>query len=195
MDPRLLRFYNEHRERYGTSDPRGVGWRDESSQLMRFQVLTEVADLTGASILDEGCGFGDLYPYLNERFRGIKYAGIDINPLAIAAARERYPEATFEIADFSGYTGGPFDYVLSSGALTFRIENHEPVYESHIRKMFELCTKGVAFNVLDKNKIFENDQYVGYEQEELLAFCKSFAPKAELRHDYSPEDFTIYLYR
>lgn len=195
MDPRLFRFYNSHMERYGTRDARGLAWRDAASQQVRFQVLTDVADLTGASILDEGCGFGDLYAYLDARFAGIRYMGVDINPAAIAVARERYPGVPFEAMDFGEYEGGCCDYVLSSGALTFRIEDHERIYKGHIRKMFELCTKGVAFNVLDKSGIPASDEYLGYDRDELLTFCKELTPNVQMRHDYSTEDMTVYLYR
>lgn len=195
MDPRLLRFYNSHMLRFGMHDPRGLGWRDAVSQQVRFQVLADVADLTGASILDEGCGFGDLYPYLTTRFPGITYTGVDINSAAIAVAKERYPEVSFEACDFSQYEGKRVDYVLSSGALTFRIEDYDLIYRSHIRKMFDLCTKGVAFNVLDLHGIAETDEYLGYDPNELSAFCRTLTPNVQLRHDYSPEDFTVYLYR
>lgn len=195
MDPRLLRFYADHIQRFGTRDPRALGWRDSTSQMNRFSVLVEITDLTNASILDEGCGFGDLYPFLTSRFPGIRYTGIDIHATAIETARERYPEAAFETADFSDYTGGPFDYVLSSGALTFNMDNARAVYEGHIRKMYELCTKGVAFNVLDQRTIAQMDEYLGWDQDEVEAYCRSFAEKVVIRHDYSPEDFTVYLYR
>lgn len=195
MDPRLLRFYNSHMLRFGTRDARGLGWRDAVSQQVRFQVLADVADLTDASILDEGCGFGDLYPYLQARFANIIYSGVDINPAAIVVARERYPEVTFTSCDFSHYEGGRVDYVLSSGALTFRIEDCDYIYRSHIRKMFQLCTKGVAFNVLDRNGIRETDEYLGYDPDELSAFCRTLTPNVQLRHDYSTEDFTVYMYR
>ncbi|HWU24735.1 MAG TPA: class I SAM-dependent methyltransferase [Candidatus Paceibacterota bacterium] len=195
MDPRLLRFYTDHIQRFGTHDPRALGWRNDASQLDRFSVLTEIADLTNASILDEGCGFGDLYPFLKSRFSGIQYSAVDINQTAIATAQERYPEVSFEVADFSDYTEGPFDYVLSSGALTFNMDNAVPTYQAHMRKMYDLCIKGVAFNVLDRKAVTQTDEYLGWDPEETEAYCNTFAEKVIVRHDYSLEDFTVYLYR
>ncbi len=194
MDPRLMRFYDERLRRYGADDARGVGWRNSRSQEVRFRVLTEIGNLAGASVLDEGCGTGALYGYLAEHFPTARYHGIDVNADAIAAAREKYPEGSFEVADFSGYAGEYADYVLSSGALTFRIENHADIYREHIRKMFELSRIGAAFNVLDARAIQEDDEYLGYDPAELLAFCQGLTLKVALRHDYSDEDFTLYLY-
>jgi len=194
MDQRLMRFYGDHLQRYGAQDPRGLGWRNAHSQQERFSILADIGDLRNASVLDEGCGVGDLYAFLVERFPAIHYTGVDINPEAIAAAQQKYPETTFICADFSEYEGEFFDYVFSSGALTFRIDDHERVYKEHIRKMYSLARIGVAFNVLDANTITESDEYAGYHPTELFAFCQAITPKLTLRHDYSPEDFTLYLY-
>ena len=35
-------------------------------QLFRFERIAQVADLRGRSVLDLGCGLGDLYPFLRE---------------------------------------------------------------------------------------------------------------------------------
>jgi len=194
MDQRLMRFYDEHLQRYGAHDPRALGWRSAHSQQERFKVLAEIGGLRNTSVLDEGCGVGDLYPFLEERFPGIQYTGVDINPEAIAMAKEKHPDAAFVCADFTEYEGGFFDYVLSSGALTFHIDGHEEVYRAHIRKMYELSRIGAAFNVLDASAITQDEEYAGYVPSELLAYCQTLTPKLTLRHDYSPEDFTIYLY-
>lgn len=194
MDP-LLEFYNRALAQNGVRSPRALGWRDEHSQFSRFRVLCQIADLRGASILDEGCGLGDLYPYLTERFPGIRYTGLDINPDMIAAAGRKYPAASFVAADFSDFTGGPFDYVLSSGALTLKVPDFKTFYFGHIRKMYELAEKGVAFNMLRASVIGEDLTYAAYDPAEVEAFCRTLTDNVALRQDYSDEDFTLYLYK
>ena len=44
-------------------DVKALGWRDDVDQKIRFDVLCDIGDLTGASICDVGCGFGDLVEY------------------------------------------------------------------------------------------------------------------------------------
>src|SRR5258707_10030322 len=47
---------------------RGVDWSSESSQLLRFEKLLEVCDLSVPfSLIDYGCGYGALLPFLRER--------------------------------------------------------------------------------------------------------------------------------
>jgi cyclopropane fatty-acyl-phospholipid synthase-like methyltransferase len=68
-----------------------------------------------ASILDLGCGTGELLDYLPVT---VKYLGIDISSAYIARARERFgTRATFEIGDVTEINGnlGGFDLVLAFG--------------------------------------------------------------------------------
>lgn len=189
-----MRYYAARLRQFGYRDPRGLGWRSLESQQERFKILTEIGNLHNQSLLDEGCGVGDLYPFLRDQFPTVQYLGIDINPDAIAAAKEKYPDGDFEVGDFLEYSGEYVDYVFSSGALTFRIDNYEEVYKDQIRKMYEISRIGVAFNVLDSRVILEDDEYVGYDPTEMYQFCHTLTPKIVLRHDYSDEDFTLYLY-
>src|SRR5262249_27257091 len=57
---------------------------------IRYQILCEVGLRDGVSVLDLGCGFGDLVRYLGERGLKIDYEGCDINPDLIEVARRKY---------------------------------------------------------------------------------------------------------
>jgi trans-aconitate methyltransferase len=194
MNPDLLKFYTDQLREYGSESPRALAWRNDTSQLSRFQVLSEVGDLAGKSVLDEGCGLGDLYPFLAARFENIFYTGVDINENLINAAKEKYPDLNFQVANFSDYEGGPFDYVLASGSLTFKIPNHKEVYFSHIEKMFALSRIGVAFNMLNHHYFTESDLIATYSPKEVGDFCRTLTENVVLRNDYAAEDFTLYLY-
>src|SRR6185503_1230336 len=55
-------------------------------QLFRFERIAQVADLRGRSVLDLGCGLGDLYPFLRKRFGALDYTGIDVVPEMVKKA-------------------------------------------------------------------------------------------------------------
>jgi trans-aconitate methyltransferase len=194
MEPRIS-YYNDTLKRFGSGDPRALAWRDSESQITRFEILAQVGDLSGASVLDEGCGLGDLYPFLTKRFEAVTYHGVDINEQLIEAARAKYPNTSFEIGDFSSYEGKSFDYVLASGTISFNIPNHRAVYFAQIQKMFEIAQKAVAFNFLNAVHFEGNDLYVTYSREEMLEFCHTITKNITIRDDYSREDFTFYLYK
>jgi SAM-dependent methyltransferase len=195
MDERVIKFYDDAIDRFGPNDPQGAGWGLPSGQRERFRILAEIGDLTDASVLDVGCGFGDLYGYLEGKQIPVSYLGIDINPRSIALAEVKYPAAHFETADFGNYAGESVDYVLASGALTFKIENHREVYLGFIRKMFYLSRRGCGFNMLKRGHHPDDDTYAAYDPMEIYSFCLELTPKLVLRQDYLEHDFTMYLYR
>jgi SAM-dependent methyltransferase len=195
MDERVLQFYNDALDRFGSNDPQGAGWGLPGGQEERFRVLTAIADLNSTSILDVGCGFGDLYGYIEKCRTPVLYTGIDINSRSITLAREKYPGAHFEVADFEEYAGESVDYVLSSGALTFKIENHHDIYLGFIRKMFHLSRRGCAFNMLKRGEHVDDATYATYDPMEIYTFCLGLTSKLVLRQDYLAHDFTMYLYR
>jgi len=55
-----IEVYSRLVEEYG-DDPRSSHWTNIDSQLFRFNQLCKIANLNGKSILDIGCGIGDLY--------------------------------------------------------------------------------------------------------------------------------------
>ncbi|KKU75665.1 MAG: hypothetical protein UY00_C0036G0015 [Candidatus Wolfebacteria bacterium GW2011_GWA1_47_6] len=83
---KILSFYDQHIDEFG-SGPRAVGWSDTKSQETRFAAMCKVGDLDNRSVLDVGCGLGDFYIYLKDRYQGVEYTGIDINPRYIEQAK------------------------------------------------------------------------------------------------------------
>lgn len=68
----------------------------------------------GKRVLEVGCSTGELLGAL-EPSAGV---GIDISPLSIAIASQKYPDLTFKAADIKGLAGEEkFDYIVLSGLL------------------------------------------------------------------------------
>ena len=60
-------------------DPRTLGWH-KGRQRVRFAAALEAVGTQFDSLLDVGCGFGDLFGYLRERGWQGNYLGLDICP-------------------------------------------------------------------------------------------------------------------
>ncbi len=191
---RISRTYQNKLKEFGSNSAQALHWQNEFTQFTRFKILSQIADLDGKSILDVGCGLGDLYLYLNARFKGIKYTGIDIVPEMTAAAVQKYPGVDFQNKEIWEFETGSFDFVLASGIFSHRIDDYEKKYFEIIKQLFDVATKGAAFNMLDRAGHPADDLFVTYDPGEILAHCKTFAPKTELIQGYLPYDFTIYLY-
>jgi len=191
---RLEKFYTEALQKYGPDHPKSVHWLGLRSQLMRFDALTKIADLSGQAILDVGCGLGDLYDFLQTRFSGFSYTGIDLVPDMVKQARAKYPDANFESGDiFSMKTN--YDYLLASGSLTFHVSGGPEYYYKMIRRMYRLARKGVAFNMLDQAFYTTDSDYLAYDPVEVLGICGTITSKIKLMDDYLEGDFTVYLYK
>lgn len=114
-------------ELYQSEDPtRQAGWRHRLEQALRFEIALEVVDeLHRAHLIDLGCGPGGLIAYLRARGAQVGgYCGVDALPEAIAAARQRVPDAQFlhaEIAAWRQHAEAPertsFDVAVAIGAL------------------------------------------------------------------------------
>jgi ubiquinone/menaquinone biosynthesis C-methylase UbiE len=188
-----VEFYTALLERHG-ANPKALDWGSVQSQSRRFEVLAEIGDLSGASLLDVGCGLGDLYGWLDGKG---SYKGIDITPAMILAARNRFPSADFEVADVMNVPFSPrsFDYVFASGI--FYLGHSEPFafMKDMVRRMYEICRRGVAFNTLSAWRIDKDEDEFHADPAVTLEFCHELTPSLVLRHDYHAGDFTVYLYR
>lgn len=190
---KLIERYNERLKKYGY-DPRTLGWL-KGRQPIRFKILSEIGDLSNCSILDVGCGFGDLYGFLMKKGLTIEYTGVDINPNLIEIARNIYPHAQFEVKDFLEGNKGEFDWVFSSGFFNFRLPDNKSFIRTMLKKMFEMCKKGIAADFLSSYVEFRNEDAYYTCPEDVFTFCRTLSRRVTLRHDYMPFEFCIYVYR
>ena len=68
--------YEKSLRAYGES-PKALLWWDYRSMAIRFRELVRDVPLDGKSVLDAGCGMGDLLPYLYAKSPDFRYLGVD----------------------------------------------------------------------------------------------------------------------
>jgi SAM-dependent methyltransferase len=194
----LLDFYHKGLTTYG-KDIKTLGYGSVESQESRLRVISEIGDLNNKSILDVGCGFGDLYTFLHKQ--GIhpkRYLGIDINSELLDVARERLPGVEFELAailDFEPIEN--FDFVVACGIFGLETPHWQRLLEEQLRKLFDLCKIGIAVNFLSYYTTWGKAANSHYARpEDTLKFVlNNLSKQVVLRHDYIPNDFTIYMYK
>ena len=178
---------------------RALSWGSEISQRKRFEALKGIGDLRAQKILDVGCGFGDFFGFLQEQQAGIaSYLGVDINEKMLKIGMEKYTECRFEKIDIlSESPDGNFDYVFSSGLFSLDSDTWVEFMQRMLTKMFALASTGVAVNFLSAyttgNK-FPESRYP-YPSEILDFATRHITNRFVLRHDYLPNDFTVYLFK
>lgn len=195
----ILDYFNKIIKQY-KKGPKAVGYGNRNSQKVRFQVLSEIGNLNGKSILDVGCGFGDLYGFLvnDKKFKLKRYLGIDTNPNMIFTAKKKYPKAEFMVGDLrEKLPKEHFDYVLESGIFNIKVANWEKITYKVLVRMYEMSKIGMGINFLSMLSPFEKDKRSHYVDPcEMLNFIFiNFTPKVVFRHDYRPNDFTVFVYK
>lgn len=186
-----------HRHRLPEGGTHALGFREPKNQTLRFQKLIEWGDMSGLTIMDLGCGYGDLKPFLDQKFSEIYYLGVDFLPNFIEGANERYghlANSQFICADFMTAGLPEVDIVLASGSLNYRSTNVLHPWQS-ISTMWNLARKGIAFNLLDKKHFLEDELLVGYDPHEVINFCRQLCANVTCIQDYLPDDFTVLMYK
>lgn len=193
----ILHYHRNRIETCHEGTIEALGWRAEQSQIRRFEVLKTVGDLNGCSLLDIGCGHGDLKGYLDQTFSDFTYIGIDQMPEFITVAKERHGDSDktfFYQTDFTTVTLPQVDYVMASGALGYRCASSQ-FYFDMIRKMYDTAIKAVAFNMLDANQFPEHPLLVGHDPTEIVSFCQALSPNVKMITGYLKDDFTVFVYK
>jgi SAM-dependent methyltransferase len=190
----VTHFFNDNLRRYGY-DPRSLGWTP-GTQETRFRVLTAIGDLEGCTVLDVGCGFGDLYEYLCRNGIDVDYTGVDISHDILEVARQRHPDAKFIVADFEEATiHGRFDWAFESGVFNYKVSDHETFVRNMIRKMLKASTRGIAADFLNHRGGFLSAGLYHPDPADIYAMCSKLSRRVTLRCDYKPTEFCVYLYR
>ncbi|WP_167631774.1 class I SAM-dependent methyltransferase [Mariprofundus ferrooxydans] len=192
------RIVDRHRDsltRHGYH-PNALYWSSREIQEIRFRILAEIGIESGDSVLDVGCGFADFRQWIAGQGKAVSFTGIDLSPDLIRVASQRHPDAVLlcgELADFD-FASGSFDWVILSGAMNEQLHDEGAYARGMIARMFDLCRKGVAFNMLDARHLKAHDLQ-SVDPHLMLDYCRTICPDAELRDDYLANDFTIYMRR
>ncbi len=196
----VVDHYEARLLRFGAS-ARGMDWKDEASQRLRFAALCDVCDLRGKSVHDVGSGAGHLLDYLIERGIDASYSGSDLSAKMVEAARRRHPDARFESRDLlRDPPEERFDVLLCSGLFHVKLDAADGVWwefvRSMLRAMFDRCREAIAFNLMSDQVDFRSEILFYASPADTLKFCQSELSRfTTLRHDYPLYEYTIYVYR
>lgn len=201
-------------ERHGAT-AKGVDWMSEEELLLRYDKMLGVLEDSSieppanASLLDVGCGWGGLLRRARTLGVGLGYSGIDVVEKMIEHGRREFPDAEFIHGDvFDLDASGGYDFVVCNGILTQKLDVTIPAMEEYtrrlVRKMFELCRIGIAFNMMSTRVNFMVDNLYYQSPSELLAWLLTdMTPRVRLDHGYSSlgsgkgkyYDFNVYAYK
>lgn len=187
--------YNQRLEQFGISE-QALGWGEKGRAKLRYNILLSQWDFDNSSVLDAGCGFGDLFGYMVQKgCRNFKYLGLDINSAFIHIAKEKYRgSATFHVKNLLEQEGETsVDFILSSGVFNHKLEDNMGFISASFKKFNSLSTRGFAANFLSDKVTFRNDDMFYASPPEILTLAYQYSNNIVLRNDYMPFEFTVFV--
>jgi hypothetical protein len=196
----VVHHYESQLRQHGPT-ARGMNWKDEASQTLRFRILCEIRDLNGLSLHEVGAGAGHLYDYLRTENIDADYSGSDLSEDMVQAAKLRHPHVCFDRRDILVDPDLPeYDVLVCSGLFFVRLHHTDGDWQDFIyatiRRMYDLCRIGIAFNLMTDQVDFRADNLYYSDPGQTLNFCRrELSRSVVVRHDYPLYEYTTYVYR
>lgn len=172
-----------------------LDWASPVTQEARFRVLADNVDLRRQSLLDVGCGLGDLLAYLLRRKVDVDYTGVDVSEKMVQAALQRQPVGRFLHADVFAepcpFPAGSFDVVYCSGIFNLDLGNNVEFVPFAVQRFLGLARRFVVCNMLHKRAGAGDGTYFFFDPLEVLPGLRGLCQEVRLLDDYLPNDFTV----
>lgn len=181
---------------------KAAGWRDETTQFLRFEQLFKIIDPdhNNFSIADVGCAYGALLSAMpaDIKNRMGRYDGYDLSSAMVEVARDVHKDEKRARFFDTAKIKEPADYIVESGIFNHHFNTSAPEWTAHIHKtiehMVESAKKGVAFNIMSNRVDFQEDYIYYADPMKMLEFClDKFGRNVQLLHDYALYEFTVLI--
>jgi ubiquinone/menaquinone biosynthesis C-methylase UbiE len=186
--------YDDLVEKFGDS-PLSLGWGLKDRREIRFRVLMEPWDLKDATVLDLGCGFGDLLGFMQSSGLNVNYTGFDSSYKALEIARVKNPTGRYELIDLTNLEDEDrnFDFVFASGIFNDKRSDSSDFARNVLRQTYRLAKKGFSMNFLSTsaNVRYERSEYTA--PSEIARICEESSMRFQINHFYMPFEFTVHV--
>lgn len=188
--------YRERWEKFGY-DPRTLGW-NKGRQRARFAAALDGVRERFDSILDVGCGFGDLFGFLHQRGWQGRYVGVDIVPELLEEGTRRFGAlgAEFQFGDFSRQSGqvttdvaiaiGMFNHVLGNDNAAFIRET--------LGSMWKATRKVIVADFMSTAAEIRHPHLFYFSPEDAAGLARTFSRRFLINHGYMPFEFQLVVW-
>jgi SAM-dependent methyltransferase len=193
----------ETRARYGARyrefgyHPRTLGWH-KGRQQVRFAAAIAAIGTQFGSLLDVGCGFGDLFAYLRERGWQGTYLGLDICPELLEEGRKRFGAqgARFECIDLSSesltYSA---DVAVALGVFNHRLQGDNLEFVAQmLHALWAHSTQAVVLDFLSTTADRPKPDLFHADPDVVLRMALGYSKRVRLDHNYMPFEFLVSLW-
>jgi SAM-dependent methyltransferase len=191
-------------------DIKTLGWGSTAQQNYRFQNVFQYCDFKEKSILDIGCGFGDLNRFLiDNKIEFESYTGWDINKDLLNEVEDIHSSnINYQQIDIATYNldifNDKFNIGIMLGLLNFNLKSDDINYEyskTLIKNAFNVVNEVLVVDFLSTcyTNEYPIEDFVFYHNPSvMLEFALSMTSNIVLKHNYSPipqKEFMLFLYK
>jgi SAM-dependent methyltransferase len=206
----MMSRYSERYKKLGY-DVKTLGWGSKEQQTKRFdQVLKTGISIQDKTLLDIGCGFGDLAKHLlDNSIRFKSYLGWDLNHDLIDEARTIWKTieiVNFDVQDISRVeTNIPVANIgVMLGVLNLNLKNKIDNYvyaETLIRNAFQRVDRCLVVDFLSArlDDSYPREDFVFYyDPSKIVNIISSMSDNWTVHHNYAPipqKEFMVTIYK
>lgn len=188
------RIDNHHFYHSGILDhgytPQGLRWHSKQSQEVRFHQLLSLLPLDAESIVDAGCGFGDLCGYIRSKKKySLRYVGLDSLEIMVNEASKRTNEAVYQ-CDILHDSLPEAEFYICSGALNILTRNAAYLF---IERCYNASSRGIIFNFLAGDKDSKTFNYL--KEGDIKRLGEKLNGRVVFRRHYYESDCTVAFYK
>ena len=202
LEHKLKRAYKERLAALGPA-PEGVFWRNQSTQIARFDALLDlvssVTSVANPMIGDVGCGYGAMLDFVQKtpRYQNFNYIGIDINRAMINSCKQKFPDQK-HLFFVGKHPPSPVDFCVFSGTFNLCYTSDTLLWNEYMFTNLQQCWQrsryGIALNLLcgPKTKI-TNQIFYAERQTFITAASRIFGPTHALSTPNVAGDVTFLI--
>lgn len=178
-------------------DYKVLGWESHEAQNLRFTVLTDNINLEGKTILDVGCGLGNLFQFIHSKNINVKYTGIDILREMVDRASRNNPDGNFMFLDIfndNPFTEKSFDVIYTSGIFNLNLGNNKEFLAKAVSLFAKTARDAIVFNLLHIASPDREDRYYYFDPVEVKKIIDDLSlgfRNVEIIEQYLKNDFTV----
>jgi SAM-dependent methyltransferase len=174
-----------------------LGWKTKKAAEQRYGEIVSLVDFNGKRVLDVGCGFGDIIPFIRKAAKNFEYTGIDKASEFVKVAKELYPQQEFIIGDyFLRPLKRRFDVVIACGSLNSNRKNNLEFRKKAIRILFGHTKEALFFNMTGRYpqpKTAKRSNVWFADPRQILEYCLTLTPKIVFINHPGRSEFSLIL--
>jgi len=198
---KVLEKYKKQFSNHGRSGASLFFPKDRNKQ--RFSAIEKyiTCSINKWSLLDYGCGFGDLNKYLkNCRKDDFTYHGVDIVEEFIDSNNCAEPEVDYNLIGSYEDIQEQYDYIAVVGVFNMMysdcVKIHKEIIKNTVEHLFSKCTKWLSINFMADNVDYVQDG--AYHQNAIEFYNYAYGNLSRriiLDQSYLPYEFSVIIYK